>query len=288
MSSFIVRVLLIGIVLLGACRSRTGSEDYYVSEVRHHFRAAWSPDGARIAFTALINNIFGIYVVDTAGTNLRLVVAGDAIGAAWSPDTQWIAFSAGGILYKVNINTSRLDTISPTGSSTRPSWSKDGTRLAFVRSSSIYVKNLLTGIETDLQLRADFPSWHPNGRDIVVQEANIEAGVYRFTAVNDSTKAVRLLHFFSTADKCDFSSLSPNGNAIVYARKSERDYTQIWRVDLPTGQHTQLTNDSGDYPAWSPDGSKIVYTRTVIGDGGLWIMNADGTQKRRLTAPVSL
>jgi len=47
----------------------------------------------------------------------------------------------------------------------------------------------------------------------------------------------------------------------------------------------RLTDDGGDYPAWSPDGKMIVYTRTTAGDGGLWIMNAEGGGKRRLTRP---
>ncbi|MER3524356.1 MAG: hypothetical protein C4326_09885 [Ignavibacteria bacterium] len=54
---------------------------------------------------------------------------------------------------------------------------------------------------------------------------------------------------------------------------------------FPSGQLSQLTVDGGDYPAWSPDGTRIVYTRTSAGDGGLWIMNADGSGARRLTSP---
>lgn len=273
-------------VLLLGCRSSSGPEDYYVAEARNHVRAAWSPNGTTIAFTAIINNVLGIYLVDTSGANLRILVERDAVGATWSPDNQWIAFSSGGILYKMRINTEKPDTLSPTGLSIRPTWSKDGTKIAFVRSSNIFVRDLLTGIETDLLLQANYPSWHPNGDEIVAQETNAEAGLYRFTAVHDSTKAVRSLHSFATADECGFSSISPNGDAIVYARRARNDYMQIWKVNLTTGQHIQLTTDTGDYPAWSPDGAKIVYTRTMVGDGALWIMNADGTQKRRLTASI--
>ena len=275
-------------MLLLGCRSSSGPEDYYVAEARNHVRAAWSPNGATIAFTAIINNVLGIYLVDTSGADLRIFVAGDAVGATWSPDNQWIAFSSGNRLYKMRINGDKPDTLSRVGNSIRPAWSRDGRKIAFVRSSNIFLLGLLTGVETDLLLQANYPSWHPNGDEIVAQETNAEAGLYRFMAVHDSTKAVRSLHSFATADECDFSSISPNGDAIVYARRAKRDYTQIWKVNLTTGQHVQLTTDSGDFPAWSPDGAKIVYTRTVAGDGALWIMNADGTQKRRLTASLGL
>ena len=56
-------------------------------------------------------------------------------------------------------------------------------------------------------------------------------------------------------------------------------------MDLVSRTSKRLTDDGGDYPAWSPDASSIVYTRTLPGDGGLWIMDADGANKRRLTAP---
>lgn len=287
-SLFIESTILLFLISFPACKSTTGPEDYYVAEVRHHVRAAWSPDGRTIAFSAVINNIQGIYLIDSSGTNLRLLVSGDAIGAAWSPDSLWVAFSAGGRIYRVNINTFQIDTITRVSPSIRPRWSGDGTRIAFVRSTEIFVMNLATGMETNLHLTADFPSWHPNGVEVIAQESNRAAGLYRFTAVNDSTGGFRNVHEFTSGDDCGFSSLSPDGKAIVYARKPEREYTQVWKINLLTGEHTQLTTDSGDYPAWSPDGSKIVYTRTVLGDGGLWIMNADGTQKRRLTFPTQI
>lgn len=39
-------------------------------------------------------------------------------------------------------------------------------------------------------------------------------------------------------------------------------------------------------PAWSPDGQQIAYTVGFNGASQLWVMNADGSNKRRLTDPV--
>ena len=38
----------------------------------------------------------------------------------------------------------------------------------------------------------------------------------------------------------------------------------------------------GSQPSWSPDGRHLAYSK---GDGGIWIVSADGTGRRRLTTP---
>ena len=58
----------------------------------------------------------------------------------------------------------------------------------------------------------------------------------------------------------------------------------------PNGKHrTQLTDSPEDdsFPAYSGDGEKIVFSRSPVGDpnsGQIWIMNADGSGERQLTA----
>jgi Tol biopolymer transport system component len=42
-----------------------------------------------------------------------------------------------------------------------------------------------------------------------------------------------------------------------------------------------LLYNEGGYPAWSPDGTKMAYVNLY--DWCIWVMNADGTETRKLT-----
>lgn len=41
-------------------------------------------------------------------------------------------------------------------------------------------------------------------------------------------------------------------------------------------------------PAWSPDGTRIAYASTEGGDWGIWMMAADGSDKRQVTNTIDL
>src|SRR6187402_1016696 len=70
------------------------------------------------------------------------------------------------------------------------------------------------------------------------------------------------------------SSSNPNGRAKIYT------------IDLANGRITALTRD-GDWqdeqPRWSPDGRRIAFKSTRGGSYNLYLMDADGSNVRRLT-----
>jgi Tol biopolymer transport system component len=140
---------------------------------------------------------------------------------------------------------------------------------------------------TELTTAGTFPSWTPDGNEVVVLHSRLDPGagmyLYSFTAVHIQTLALRDLAQFSTSSEAGFSSMSPTGEEMVFSVLPPTGISQIWKVDLATKKATQLTTDGGDYPAWSPGGTWIVYTRVADGDGGLWMMKADGSLKKRIT-----
>ena len=262
-----------------------------VQENRVDIMPSWSNDGTTIAFTGFYNDVQGIYLIDSAGTNLRLLVAGTVEGCTWSPDSKWIAFGGADGIYEIKVTGDSAENLTSSLLDYHPAWSQDGKTIAFLRLSvGVMEYDVETGAISEVFGAGYSPSWHPSG-DLVVlgtsSTSSSQSATFAFYAVVDSL-SWRTLYTFSSSSTFTYCSVSPRGSTeeeIAYCMKPSNDYTQVWKVTLNTGLSTQLTTDGGDFAAWSPDGSKIVYTRTQNGDGGLWIMNSDGSGKHRLTPP---
>ena len=154
---------------------------------------AWSPDGKRIAYQAGRGSR-NIYIIDVDGSNREKITNGlnTVLGApAWSPDGGTLAVhstihrgdqprSAWGQfeIYTVNLEDGQLTRLTFLADETRavrmPSWSPDGTRIAFESQLAddiqfafqyrIMVMNRDgSGLrEIDFGRGARFPRWAPN------------------------------------------------------------------------------------------------------------------------------
>ena len=72
-------------------------------------------------------------------------------------------------------------------------------------------------------------------------------------------------------------SWSPDGRRIAFHRRS----AVLDVVNADGSGQQNLT--SGSYPAWSPDGRRIAFVRADNKHHvGVYVMNADGTEQRRL------
>lgn len=69
--------------------------------------------------------------------------------------------------------------------------------------------------------------------------------------------------------------------------KLVKGYSQLFVMDRSFSSQAQLTTGSTNHnqPRWSPNGSRILYARDneVVGLTDIWVMNADGTGKSRVT-----
>jgi TolB protein len=76
---------------------------------------------------------------------------------------------------------------------------------------------------------------------------------------------------------------SPDGRRILY----DTDRGGIFVIDVGGGKRRLTPETTHRFHAhgfgWSPDGRKIVYASERTGRGDIYVMNADGSRKQRLT-----
>ena len=180
-----------------------------------------------------------------------------------------------------------------------PAWSPNGRMLAFNRLVRIgfyriYALNVSSGKLrpiTPRNLDGEEPDWSPDGRRVAFISARGPGSLTpRISIINADGTGAHALKLSGKRDRGN-PNWSPNGRDLVFsaALPSAADITgSIYRVRADGTGLRQLTNPprgiSDEDPAWSPDGTKIVFTRYNTNfDGGLYVMDSDGSHVRRLS-----
>lgn len=250
----------------------------------------WSPDGRKIALVSGHGDNYHLYVMNADGTEKQRLTetSGHIAPLAWSPDSTKIAFetfswhhSEMGSEHSCAVFVVNADGTSKTWLTERskhklnesPTWSPDGSKLAFVSSSDddcgLYVmdadgtrKTLLTDVS-----RYGPPSvaWAPDGSRIAYtgqREVDVSELAYPVTSsdiymVNpDGSGKVRLTE---GADR-DIEGLawSPDSRRIAFI-SDRAGQIGLYVINVDTGEEATLT--SGDVfchtLAWSPDSTRI-------------------------------
>jgi Tol biopolymer transport system component len=79
------------------------------------------------------------------------------------------------------------------------------------------------------------------------------------------------------------------GSRRVSGRIAFDNFDDVWTIDSDGTHLARLTRSPGPEfdPSWSPDGTQIAYRSERSGEPEIWVMNADGTDGRRLAAGLS-
>jgi hypothetical protein len=194
---------------------------------------AWAPDGSALAVAGPASGGREVLVMQPDGTGVRQVTSvGSAGHPTWSPDGTQIAFDDGSKIRSVPTSGGRPRSLAH---GIQPAWSPSGDTLAFVR---------------------------PEGDGAVIWLLDLATGAERPV---------------STAHEYAFNpAWFPDGRRIVFnAEPPGEGAPALWSIEQDGTDETQLTDSpSGDYePAVSPDGSSLAFLR----GGGVWLAAADGT-----------
>jgi hypothetical protein len=207
-----------------------------VDDRARNFHARPSPDGSRIAFDSDRDGTRGVFVASSDGSGTQKV--------------------------------------SGPGYAAVPSWSPDGTRLAFVRAEANAPKvwNLWTAAPdgSQLQRRTHHPvgqawgaSWFPDGQRVAYSVEtrlvilDLQSG--RTTSYR-SPVAGRLLRT---------PAVSPDGRRIIFQVYREG----VWLLDLRTGRMQPVLDDpTAEEFTWTPDGRRVAFHSRRSGEWSVWLM----------------
>jgi TolB protein len=218
-------------------------------------KAAWSPDGTKIAFASMRDGDLEIYVINADGTgltNLTNAPTASDDSPTWSPDGTQIAFASvrGGVAREIYVmdsdggNQVRL-TNNPGSLDDRPSWSPDGATIAFetLRDGDLEIY-LIDADGTDPRNVSNNPGWPDSDPD-----------------------------------------WSPDGTKLVFV--SERDgNAEIYVMDADGSSQTNVTNSpttSDVEPSFSPSGTRVAYGTNLVGGFEVFVIAIDGSGINNLT-----
>ena len=206
---------------------------------------AWSPDASQIAFSSARSGTLDLFIMDADGTGTRRLTSGkpDDSHPTWSSDGTRLAFERDGDIYVIGAAGSGLRRISDTTVEERePSWSPDGTVIAYVRRTPGTAARELWVMRPDGSER----------RALTSQDATVATPSW----APDSTRAV-------------FASNKDDG---IYALFTIGVDGKGLRSVAPTA------SDNFE-PSWSPDGDKIAYFE----DGAIYAVELGGGEVEKLT-----
>jgi Tol biopolymer transport system component len=213
----------------------------------------------------------GVRPLPPLPADLNKGLPGSAYYPTWSRDSQWVAFGVG-------------------------VWFQERDR---GRAVVMRVKIDGTGLEalTDGSVHSAFPSFSPDGKQIVFRVwGQGETGERGLRILDLETRKIRKL----TNSWDNLPEWSPAGNLISFTRKVDDVNYEVHTIHPDGTGLKQLTDSGGSngHATWADDQGKqllydsgeygwrdeaALYDNTFQPYGQMWIMNADGSNKRVIT-----
>jgi TolB protein len=204
--------------------------------------------------------------------------------------TGWCVKGSSAEIFLINPDGSDVRCISNSAGNDRdPSWSPDGTMIAYASerdgNSQIYLMQADGSNQirlTQNQFKDNNPSWSPDGKQIIYQSA--QGGGVSLRIIN--TDGSNDLPFTQYSDNREdlYPHISPDGQWVVFSSFGGGIKAGIYIAGMD-GSDTQLLAAGPLHnPAWSPDGRQIAFDGEPAGcKFEVYIMDADGSNLHVIT-----
>jgi Tol biopolymer transport system component len=274
----------------------------------HSVGVARAAGHERIVFSSDRTGNFDLYSIEADGTGLVRMTANptDETEPVWSRDGTQLAFvrsvNQRPDIWLLNVSTGeerRLTFIgsescfNPSGGATSPTWSPEGTKIAFVSTCfefyPIRIVDIESGVITNLAdsvvgvWHAD-PAWSPDGSLIAFARTTPHRSFDIYVASVGSGELVARLTSGHGAEHSP--AWSPDAQTIAFVMVSGRDKENIAVTNTDcTGANIITTSLVPDRdPAWSPDGQRIAFASERSGNFDLHMMDRSGSDVVQVTA----
>lgn len=207
---------------------------------------AWSPDGTAIAFSSRRSKSFDIEVMSADGTGVKSLTF-----------------------------TKENDS--------HPTWSSDGSRIAFRREGDIYVMNddgSDAKLISDTNAEESDPAWSPDGEWIAYVRRTPGTPVREVWIMRPDGSERRALT--KQNGRAFTPAWSPDSSRIVFSSNAKGEVYELYTVGVDGKGVRSVVPTTGDNfePSWSPDGSKIAYQE----DGAIFTVELGGGDVEKLTS----
>ena len=242
-----------------------------------------------------------IYTMNFDGSDARQItkIRSISMGAAWSPDGNRIAFS---VFNRHSDNTKNIDLFEYSfktgamkllsnrkGINSGVSYHPNGTQAALTLSYSgnpeIYLLDLASRSTTQLTHSVGFdvdPSFSPDGTKLAFVSSRAGKPMVYTLNMSNPTDVKRITY---AGQYNATPSWAPDGKKILFAGWVDKHF-DIFTVTADGSKIDRFTKDEGNNedPSFSPNGNMITFSSNRGGkEKAIYLMNADGTNVRRLT-----